>query len=42
MLENSGFAKVEVFADFTDETPNEESRRWFFVAQKEEGEIDEL
>lgn len=34
MLENSGFAKVEVFADFIDSEPNEKSRRWFFVCHK--------
>lgn len=35
MLENSGFSKVEAYGDFTDETPTEETKRWFFVAYKE-------
>lgn len=35
MLENSGFSKVEAFADFTDEPPKEDSKRLFFVAYKE-------
>lgn len=34
MLESSGFMNVEVYADFTDEQPDEESTRWFFVCQK--------
>lgn len=34
MLENSGFFNVKVFADFTDEEPEEKSQRWFFVCQK--------
>lgn len=34
MLENSGFSEVKVFSDFTDEVPNEKSRRWFFVCRK--------
>ncbi|MBO0454088.1 class I SAM-dependent DNA methyltransferase [Candidatus Enterococcus murrayae] len=33
MLTVAGF-KVAVFADFTDEAPNEASKRWFFVCQK--------
>ena len=33
MLTEVGF-KSEVFADFTDEEPNETSKRWFFVCQK--------
>ncbi|MGG5368630.1 class I SAM-dependent DNA methyltransferase [Enterococcus sp. AZ196] len=33
MLTEAGF-KVAVFADFTDEAPNEASKRWFFVCQK--------
>lgn len=33
MLSEIGF-KVEVFADFTDESPNKTSKRWFFVCQK--------
>ncbi|MBL1227357.1 class I SAM-dependent DNA methyltransferase [Enterococcus sp. BWR-S5] len=34
MLEGSGFMNVQVYADFTDEQPNEQSARWFFVCQK--------
>lgn len=34
MLENAGFAKVESYADFMDASPNEKSRRWFFVCHK--------
>ncbi|MGC6770407.1 class I SAM-dependent DNA methyltransferase [Enterococcus sp. LJL128] len=34
MLESSGFACVDVYGDFTDEQPKEESTRWFFVCQK--------
>jgi len=34
MLESAGFMNVEVYADFTDEAPTEESRRWFFVCKK--------
>lgn len=34
MLENAGFTKIEVFADFIDSEPNEKSRRWFFVCHK--------
>jgi hypothetical protein len=36
MLDNAGFVKVEVFADFEDVTPteNDDSARWFFVAHK--------
>nr|OUZ34554.1 methyltransferase [Enterococcus sp. 9D6_DIV0238] len=34
MLESAGFVNVEVYADFTDEAPAEESKRWFFVCQK--------
>ncbi|MGX7203984.1 class I SAM-dependent DNA methyltransferase [Enterococcus pingfangensis] len=33
MLTEVGF-NVEVFADFTDEQPDETSKRWFFVCQK--------
>ena len=28
------FSKVEVYADFTDDAPNQESLRWFFVCVK--------
>jgi len=34
MLENSGFYDVEVYADFEDLAPTEESKRWFFVCKK--------
>lgn len=34
MLENAGFMDVSVYADFTDEEPNDESLRWFFVCKK--------
>ncbi|MFS1663248.1 class I SAM-dependent DNA methyltransferase [Streptococcus sp. zg-JUN1979] len=34
LLEQAGFRHVEVYADFTDEAPKEDSRRWFFVAKK--------
>lgn len=34
MLEQAGFVQVEVFADFTDEYPVENSERLFFVARK--------
>jgi SAM-dependent methyltransferase len=34
MLESAGFNNVEIFADFEDEKPNEESLRWFFVCRK--------
>lgn len=34
MLEGSGFMNVQVYADFTDEQPDEQSARWFFVCQK--------
>jgi len=30
----SAFAAVEVFADFTDQSPEPESARWFFVCKK--------
>ncbi|MGL4695129.1 class I SAM-dependent DNA methyltransferase [Enterococcus larvae] len=34
MLEGSGFMNVQVYADFTDEQPKEDSARWFFVCEK--------
>lgn len=34
MLENANFSEVHVYGDFTDEKPNDETRRWFFVCQK--------
>ncbi|WP_407857038.1 class I SAM-dependent DNA methyltransferase [Enterococcus hailinensis] len=33
MLETAGF-ETEIFADFTDQAPNETSKRWFFVCKK--------
>ncbi|MCL2681709.1 MAG: class I SAM-dependent methyltransferase, partial [Streptococcaceae bacterium] len=30
----SKFSNVKVYADFTDDEPNNESKRWFFVCQK--------
>lgn len=33
MLTETGF-KTEVFADFSDEAPDEKSKRWFFVCKK--------
>lgn len=34
MLENAGFGEIEVFGDFTDLAPQEETKRWFFVCKK--------
>lgn len=34
MLESSGFSKIKICADFTEQVPNEESNRWFFICQK--------
>jgi ubiquinone/menaquinone biosynthesis C-methylase UbiE len=34
MLENAGFAEIQIYADFIDTPPNEKSRRWFFVCRK--------
>lgn len=34
MLESAGFININVYADFTDDKPSDESRRWFFVCQK--------
>lgn len=34
LLKNAGFKSVEVFADFEEMKPDEESKRWFFVCQK--------
>lgn len=34
LLENTGFQKLEIYADFIDVAPNEKSRRWFFVCYK--------
>ncbi|MGT2650698.1 class I SAM-dependent DNA methyltransferase [Streptococcus troglodytae] len=36
LLEQAGFKTVKVYADFTDDTPKEDSKRWFFVAEKRE------
>ncbi len=34
LLKAAGFSFIEVYADFEDEAPNEESARWFFVCHK--------
>lgn len=34
MLENAGFQNIKPYADFEDEAPVADSRRWFFVCQK--------
>lgn len=34
MLENSNFSSIKIYADFTDEEPDENSSRWFFVCRK--------
>lgn len=34
MLESAGFINVQVFGDFKDEKPSEETQRWFFVCKK--------
>ncbi|MGT2950358.1 SAM-dependent methyltransferase [Streptococcus cuniculi] len=34
LLEQAGFKKVKVYADFEDKEPTETSARWFFVAEK--------
>ncbi|MGK0551366.1 class I SAM-dependent DNA methyltransferase [Enterococcus faecalis] len=34
MLENAGFLSVKAYADFTDEAPDTNSQRWFFVCRK--------
>lgn len=34
LLAQAGFGAVEVFADFTDQAPQEKSQRWFFKAVK--------
>lgn len=36
LLEQAGFKTVKVYADFTDDIPKEDSKRWFFVAKKRE------
>lgn len=34
MLENAGFTAVQVYGDFEDEAPTDETARWFFVCTK--------
>ena len=34
LLEQAGFKNVHIYADFEDKAPEEESKRWFFVAEK--------
>ncbi|HCM89905.1 MULTISPECIES: class I SAM-dependent methyltransferase [Vagococcus] len=34
LIKDAGFKSVEVYADFEDVAPSEESNRWFFVCQK--------
>ena len=34
LLKQAGFKKIDVFADFEDSEPDDESRRWFFVCHK--------
>ena len=34
LLEQAGFKTVKVYADFEDQAPKKESKRWFFVAEK--------
>lgn len=34
LLEQAGFTNIQVYADFTDQAPDEKSLRWFFVAEK--------
>ncbi|MFW3652754.1 class I SAM-dependent DNA methyltransferase [Vagococcus fluvialis] len=34
LLKQAGFTSVDVFADFEDHQPDEESKRWFFVCKK--------
>ncbi|WP_314059282.1 class I SAM-dependent methyltransferase [uncultured Vagococcus sp.] len=34
MLENANFYNIQIFADFTDEVPEENTTRWFFVCKK--------
>ena len=34
LLEQAGFKSFKLFADFEDKKPTENSKRWFFVAQK--------
>lgn len=34
LLESTGFSQIKVYADFEDEQPTEESKRWFFVCEK--------
>lgn len=39
LLEQAGFKTVKVYADFTDDIPKEDSKRWFFVAEKRENNL---
>jgi hypothetical protein len=34
MLENAGFIDIKVSADFTQDPPKDEARRWFFSCQR--------
>lgn len=34
LLEQAGFTNIQMFADFTNQAPDEKSLRWFFVAEK--------
>lgn len=34
MLESANFYNIEIFADFTDDKPTENTTRWFFVCKK--------
>ncbi|PRT65102.1 SAM-dependent methyltransferase, partial [Streptococcus anginosus] len=34
LLEKAGFKIVKVYADFEDQAPKKESKRWFFVCEK--------
>ncbi len=34
LLEQAGFTNIQVYADFTNQAPDEKSLRWFFVAEK--------
>ncbi len=34
LLEQAGYETVQVYADFEDQVPKKESKRWFFVCEK--------
>ncbi|MBP2622793.1 class I SAM-dependent DNA methyltransferase [Streptococcus oricebi] len=34
LLEQAGFKQVQIYADFEDQAPQADSKRWFFVAEK--------